>query len=67
MTKSSEARQVSVIGLGNRRILSMASNVELNARLEALGFEIYAPDMSMFQHGGGGVHCLSQELRRDPA
>ena len=35
--------------------------------LEALGFEVYAPDMSMFQHGGGGVHCLSQELRRDPA
>ena len=56
-----------VVPLGDKRILSMASNADLNARLEALGFEVYAPDMSMFQHGGGGVHCLSQELRRDPA
>lgn len=56
-----------VVALGNDRILSLASNKTLNEKLKALGFEVYAPDMSMFQYGGGGVHCLSQELRRDAA
>ena len=31
-----------------------------------LGFEVFAPDMSMFTLGGGGVHCLCQALHRDP-
>ncbi len=44
----------------------MATNADLNARLRARGFEVFDPDMSMFQLGGGGVHCLSQSLRRDP-
>ena len=56
-----------VVTLGNDRVLSMASNQELNEQLQARGFEVFAPDMSMYQHGGGGVHCLCQELRRDPA
>jgi N-dimethylarginine dimethylaminohydrolase len=38
---------------------------ELNAKMRALGFEVYDPDMSMFTLGGGGVHCLSQALCRD--
>jgi len=33
----------------------------------AMGFEVFDPDMSMFTLGGGGVHCLSQALRRDDA
>ena len=28
---------------------------------------VHEPDMSMFTLGGGGVHCLSQALYRDPA
>ncbi len=39
----------------------------MNRRLEERGFKVYAPDMSMFTLGGGGVHCLSQSLCRDPA
>jgi N-dimethylarginine dimethylaminohydrolase len=54
-----------VVALGDDRVLSMASNGDLNERLKAMGFEVFAPDMSMFQLGGGGVHCLSQALRRD--
>ena len=54
------------MALGNDRVLSMATNADLNDRLTAMGFEVFAPDMSMFQYGGGGVHCLSQALRRDP-
>ncbi len=56
-----------VVSLGEARVLSMATNVDLNERLRALGFEVFAPDVSQFQHGGGGVHCMSQALRRDRA
>ena len=57
---------VNLVCLGNERILSMASSRDLNERLSAMGFKVHAPDMSMFTLGGGGVHCLSQALRRDP-
>ncbi|MDH3378660.1 MAG: arginine deiminase family protein [Gammaproteobacteria bacterium] len=58
---------VNLVSLGNKRILSMAGSANLNARLEAMGFEVIAPDMSMFTLGGGSVHCLSQALVRDSA
>ncbi|MFU1478409.1 hypothetical protein ACM25N_12170 [Roseovarius sp. C7] len=55
------------MALGDGKVLSMAGAAELNAKMRALGFEVYDPDMSMFTLGGGGVHCLSQALRRDDA
>jgi N-dimethylarginine dimethylaminohydrolase len=55
-----------VVALGNHRVLSSTAAPELNARLRALGFEVYDPDMSQFQMAGGGVHCMCQPLRRDP-
>lgn len=54
-----------VMALGNDRILSTAGNTDLNARLKAQGFQVYAPDVSLFTRGGGGVHCMAQPLRRD--
>jgi N-dimethylarginine dimethylaminohydrolase len=54
-----------LLALGNDRVLSSASAPELNARLRALGFEIYDPEMTMYQWAGGGVHCLCQPLRRE--
>ena len=54
-----------MVALGNDRILSSTAAPELNARLRALGFEVYDPDMSQFQLAGGGVHCMCQPLRRD--
>ena len=64
-----EARNlgVNVVALGNDRVLSMQGSATLNGKLRALGFEVFDPDMSMFTLGGGGVHCLCQALRRDPA
>ena len=56
-----------VVALGNDRVLSTAESTELNAKLRALGFTVYDPDVSMFTLGGGGVHCMCQALRRDPA
>ena len=54
-----------VVALGDDRVLSTAASKDLNARLRALGFEVYDPDVSMFTMGGGGVHCMCQPLRRD--
>ena len=58
---------VNLVALGNERVLSMKGSTKLNEKMRALGFEVYDPDMSMFTLGGGGVHCLCQALRRDPA
>jgi N-dimethylarginine dimethylaminohydrolase len=55
-----------VVALGADRILSTAESTDLNARLRALGFTVYDPDVTMFTLGGGGVHCMCQSLRRDP-
>lgn len=53
-----------VVSLGNRRVLSMTHNVNINARLQQAGFEVTAIDYDMFALGGGGVHCSCHELRR---
>lgn len=58
---------VNLVALGDNKVLSMAGATDLNAKMRALGFEVYDPDMSMFTLGGGGVHCLSQALCRDDA
>ncbi len=58
---------VNLVALGDGKVLSMAGADELNAKMRALGFEVYDPDMSMFTLGGGGVHCLSQALCREDA
>ncbi|MGI9487990.1 MAG: dimethylarginine dimethylaminohydrolase family protein [Geminicoccaceae bacterium] len=58
---------VNLVALGNDKVLSMKGADELNAKMQALGFEVFSPDMSMFTLGGGGVHCLSQALHRGPA
>jgi N-dimethylarginine dimethylaminohydrolase len=56
-----------VVALGNDRVLSTTAAPELNDKLRALGFTVFDPDMSQFQLAGGGVHCMCQPLRRDPA
>ena len=56
---------VNLVALGNDKVLSMAGAVRLNQKMRALGFDVTDLDMSMFTLGGGGVHCLSQALRRE--
>ena len=56
---------VNLVALGNGKVLSMRGATDLNARMRALGFDVYDPDMSMFTLGGGGVHCLCQALNRE--
>ena len=56
---------VNLVALGNKKVLSMAGSTNLNKKMMDLGYEVFAPDMSMFTLGGGGVHCLCQALKRD--
>lgn len=53
-----------VVSLGNRRVLSMSHNVNVNRQLKDAGFEVFAVDYDMFALGGGGVHCSCHELKR---
>jgi N-dimethylarginine dimethylaminohydrolase len=55
-----------LVSLGNRRILSMSHNINVNRELESRGFEVHAIDYDMYALGGGGVHCSCHELRREP-
>jgi N-dimethylarginine dimethylaminohydrolase len=54
-----------IVSLGNKRILSMAHNVNINGRLRDRGFDVTAIEYDMFALGGGGVHCSCHELRRE--
>ncbi len=56
---------VNVVALGDDRVLIPASSKELIDKSRAHGLEVFAPDMSMFTSGGGGVHCMCQPLKRD--
>ena len=56
-----------VMSLGNDKILATAHAKDLNAKLRAHGFEVFDPEVDVFTRGGGGVHCMAQALRRDPA
>ncbi|MEZ5557707.1 MAG: arginine deiminase family protein [Pseudomonadales bacterium] len=58
---------VNVVALGDDRVLLPAENVELRDRCRAHGLTVIDPDVSMFTAGGGGVHCMCQPLRREPA
>ncbi|QDP00112.1 dimethylarginine dimethylaminohydrolase family protein [Thalassotalea sp. PS06] len=58
---------VNVVALGNDRVLIPAQSTELIEKSKAHGLEVFAPDMSMFTSGGGGVHCMCQPLSREDA
>ena len=65
----SEAKNlgVNLVSLGGNRILAMAGSDGLIENLKTRGFDVSVVDMSQFTLNGGGVHCLCQSLRRDPA
>lgn len=64
--KDTMALGCNVMSLGDDRVLSPLESADLNAKLRALGFEVYDPSMTMYTRAGGGVHCMAQPLRRDP-
>jgi N-dimethylarginine dimethylaminohydrolase len=63
-----EAMQLgcNLLALGRDRVISPVGSRELNQRLRAAGIRIFDPDLSLFTKGGGGAHCMSLPLRRNP-
>lgn len=55
-----------VLSLGGERVLSASHATDVNAALRAEGLEVIETPLDLFTAGGGGVHCLTMPLRRDP-
>ncbi len=56
---------VNLIALGNNNLIAMQGAPNTAAKLRAEGFKVSILDLSMFIYGGGGIHCLTQALRRE--
>lgn len=57
--------EVNLLALGEDRVLSFRGN-RLNDRLRAMGLEVFDPEYACFIEHGGGIHCSTFELERDP-
>lgn len=53
-----------ILSLGGRRIIVSAADDIVPTRLRAAGYEVHATDVSQFAACGGGIHCLTQPMRR---
>lgn len=62
-----EAWGVNCLTLRPRRVLMSTDAPRTSERLEARGVEVVTVAYDELQRNGGGVHCSTMELRRDPA
>lgn len=53
------------VTIDEKTFLSFKENERVNMELEALGFEVLKPDISIFTRGGGGPRCSCFPLERD--
>jgi N-dimethylarginine dimethylaminohydrolase len=56
-----------VLSLGRKRIVSTGSAPRVDDAVRALGFEVLTVPLGEFTQCGGGVHCLTMPLRRQPS
>jgi N-dimethylarginine dimethylaminohydrolase len=54
-----------VVTIDAKTVMSFKENTDVNRKLEALGFEVLKPHMSIFAKGGGGPRCSCFPLERD--
>jgi len=57
--------EINLLAMGDDRVLSFRGN-RLNDRLRAMGLQVYDPEYSVFVEHGGGIHCSTFELEREP-
>ncbi|WP_416044776.1 dimethylarginine dimethylaminohydrolase family protein [Clostridium tyrobutyricum] len=50
--------------LGNKRVISLKSNVEVNRKLKELGIKVIELDLEEVLKSGGGPHCMTFPLER---
>lgn len=55
-----------LLALGDRRVIASASNVRVAAELRRRGVHVDTIDVSQFERCGGGIHCLTMPLAREP-
>jgi N-dimethylarginine dimethylaminohydrolase len=55
------------MSLGKDRVIAPKASRVLIEQLRARGFQVADVDMSEISKTGGGIHCMAQALRRDPA
>lgn len=55
-----------VLALGDDRVISAAHATAANAAMKAEGIEVIELSLDLFTRGGGGVHCMTMPLLRDP-
>jgi N-dimethylarginine dimethylaminohydrolase len=55
-----------VLALGEGQVLSAAHSTEANAAMRAEGLDVREVPLDLFTRGGGGVHCMTMPLVRDP-
>lgn len=56
-----------VLSLGRKRIISSGSALRVDAAMRELGYEVHTVPLTQFTQCGGGVHCLTMPLSRQPA
>ena len=57
--------EINMLALGNDKVLSFRGN-RINEMLRAHGLEVFDPEYSVFTSMGGGPHCSTFELEREP-
>ncbi len=57
--------EINMLALGEDKVLSFRGN-RLNEVLRAHGLTVYDPEYSYFADAGGGPHCSTFELEREP-
>lgn len=51
--------------LGNKRVISLKANVDVNRQLREKGFEVFELDSAEILKTGGGPHCMTFPVSRD--
>jgi N-dimethylarginine dimethylaminohydrolase len=57
--------EINMLALGDGKVLSFRGN-RINEMLKAHGLTVYDPEYSYFADAGGGPHCSTFELEREP-
>ncbi|WP_455374219.1 dimethylarginine dimethylaminohydrolase family protein [Limibacillus halophilus] len=55
-----------LLALGDGKVIAAAHATAMNAALKAEGLEVIELPLDMLTRGGGGAHCMTMPLRRDP-
>lgn len=63
-----EARRLgcNLLSLGDRRVITAGTCSRIDVELACRGYRAIAVDLGEFTACGGGVHCLTMPLRREP-